>query len=180
MNQETILNFVKQHNEAVTPTRAHPSDIGLDLVAITKHKEVSADIILYDTGISVIPPTGFYVEIVPRSSISKTGWMLANSVGTIDPSYTGNLYIALVRVVQGVPELSLPFCKCQLVLRKIEHFQVNEVKSTDVPVTVRGAGGFGSTGTRVNRHSSKLSQFTPRASASLLNLDYLEQFIVPN
>ena len=140
------LKFVRKNTEAVVPSRAHPSDVGLDLVAIKKHKVFPNGVVLYDTGIAVSPPKGYFVEIVPRSSISKSGWMLANSVGTIDPSYTGNLYIALVRVDSNSPEPQLPFCLCQMVLRKAEYFDVEEV--TVLTDTDRGEGGFGSTGNR--------------------------------
>ena len=142
------LKFVRKHTEAVVPSRAHPSDVGLDLVAIKKHKVFPNGVVLYDTGIAVSPPKGYFVEIVPRSSISKSGWMLANSVGTIDPSYTGNLYIALVRVDGNSAEPQLPFCLCQMVLRKAEYFDVEEV--TMLTDTDRGDGGFGSTGNRTD------------------------------
>ena len=148
LNNRKAMNiqFIQHSNEAIVPSRAHPSDIGLDLTAIGKEKVYDNGVILYDTKISVQPPTGYYLEILPRSSMSKTGWMLANSVGTLDPNYTGNLYIALVRVVPGAPEIELPFCKCQLILRKAEYAnmeQVNKFCETD-----RGDGGFGSTGER--------------------------------
>ena len=141
-----IIKCVRRHKDAILPSRAHETDVGYDLTAIRKHKVLQNGVILYDTGLAITPPPGFYIEIVPRSSISKTGYMLANSVGTIDPDYTGNLYLALVKVVPGVPEISLPFTKCQFVLRKAYYGVVKEVDylhSTD-----RGAGGFGSTGSR--------------------------------
>lgn len=142
-----MLQVVKTHENAIMPSRAHPLDIGLDLTAIKKHKTLPHGVIMYDTGIAVKPPEGYYIEILPRSSISKTGWMLANSVGTIDPNYTGNLYIALAPVHPDVPEIELPFCKCQLVVRKAEYLDVTEVSSLDD--TDRGSGGFGSTGDRI-------------------------------
>lgn len=142
-----MLQVVKTHENAIMPSRAHPLDIGLDLTAIKKHKTLPHGVIMYDTGIAVKPPEGYYIEILPRSSISKTGWMLANSVGTVDPNYTGNLYIALAPVHPDVPEIELPFCKCQLVVRKAEYLDVTEVSSLDD--TDRGSGGFGSTGDRI-------------------------------
>ena len=144
-----IIKCVRRHKDAILPSRAHETDVGYDLTAIRKHKILENGVILYDTGIGVTPPPGYYIEIVPRSSISKTGYMLANSVGTIDPDYTGNLYIALVKVVPGAPELRLPFTKCQFVLRKAYYGDVKEVSylyNTD-----RGAGGFGSTGSRITK-----------------------------
>ena len=146
------IKFVRRHVAAVMPTRANPTDIGLDLVAIKVHKWLSTtnSICLFDTGIAVTPPEGYYIEIVPRSSISKTGWMLANGIGTIDPTYTGNLYIALVRVVPDAPVPTLPFCKCQMVLRIAHYADMEEVESLDD--TERGDGGFGSTGARTDTH----------------------------
>jgi dUTP pyrophosphatase len=141
---------IKVHKKlpnAVIPSKAHSTDIGLDLVALKVHKIINQDIIMYDTGISVKPPPGFYLEIVPRSSITKTGWMLANSVGIIDPDYRGTLYIVLIRVLPDAKNLIFPFCYCQLVLRKIENYPVIEVED-DFSSTVRGEGGFGSTGDR--------------------------------
>jgi dUTP pyrophosphatase len=132
---------------AVLPTKAHESDIGYDLVAIKKHKVLDSGVILYDTGLSLSPPKGFYLEILPRSSLSKTGYMLANSVGVVDPSYTGSLYIALLKVVPDAPELELPFCKCQLILRRAYSAPIEEIAQLER--TERGDGGFGSSGTRI-------------------------------
>jgi deoxyuridine 5'-triphosphate nucleotidohydrolase len=138
-----VVKFVKTRPDAVTPTRAHPSDVGYDLTAISVFKTLSPCTTLYETGIVVTPPEGYYVEIVPRSSISKTGYVLSNSVGIIDPSYTGSLKIAVTKVDAYFENLELPFCRAQLVLRKREGFLMSEVK--EVEATERGDGGFGST-----------------------------------
>ena len=144
------IKCIRKDSDAVLPTKAHDSDIGWDLVVIREHKVINEDIIMYDTGIVTIPPKGYYLEILPRSSISKTGWMLANSVGTIDPDYRGNLYIVLTRVVKSMPKIELPFCKCQLVLRKIEKASLVEITEEEIDITERGSGGFGSTGARIS------------------------------
>ncbi len=141
-----IIKCVRRHKDAILPSRVHEADVGYDLTAIRKHKVLQNGVTLYDTGLAITPPPGFYIEIVPRSSISKTGYMLANSVGTIDPNYTGNLYIALVKVVPDSPEISLPFTKCQFLLRKAYYGVIKEVDHLDL--TDRGTGGFGSTGSK--------------------------------
>ena len=140
------LKFIKNLAEAVIPTRAHENDVGLDLVAVKEHKILKNGVILYDTGICVKPPTGYYIEIVPRSSISKTGWILANSVGTIDPDYTGNLFIALAKINKNAQKPVTPFCLAQMVLRKIEYFDIEQIDFFEE--TKRGVGAFGSTGPR--------------------------------
>lgn len=141
-----VVDFIKTHPDAVIPTRAYPTDIGYDLTAISVKKQISENTFLFDTGIAVKPPNGYYTEILPRSSLSKTGWVLSNSVGTIDPSYRGNLLLALTCVDKTCEvwlPTELPFCKCQLILRKAEWFDMNQVENLDD--TERGSGGFGST-----------------------------------
>jgi dUTP pyrophosphatase len=139
---EKCIKVVVADANAVFPTKAHPSDIGYDLTAIGVCKKISKRITLFETGIRVSPPEGYYIEILPRSSMSKTGYMLANSVGTIDPSYTGTLKVALLKVDDSLPDIELPFTRCQLVLRKAEYSKLEEVSS--LLETVRGCGGFGS------------------------------------
>lgn len=141
------IQFVRKHDDAVIPTRANPTDIGLDLVAIKEYKVLPNGVILYDTGLAMTPPKGYYIDVLPRSSISKTGWMISNSIGTIDPTYTGNVFISLIRVIPDAPAPELPFCVCQLVLRKAEYADMEEVESLEN--TTRGDGGFGSTGARI-------------------------------
>ena len=141
-----MIKCLKKLPNAVIPSKAHESDVGFDLVAVKLHKVLDNGVILYDTGLSMSPPKGFYLEIVPRSSLSKTGYMLANSIGIVDPAYTGSLYIALIKIVPDAPDLELPFCKLQLVLRVAYSAHIQEIAELDT--TDRGDGGFGSSGKR--------------------------------
>lgn len=139
----TTFKFKKVLPDAVAPAKAHVSDTGYDLVLISKIKEENGAI-FYDTGISVTPPTGYYFEVVPRSSISKTGYILANSVGIIDQGYTGSIKVALRKVHSDAPDLELPARLVQLIPRAFIHLNVREVEELDE--TTRATGGFGSTG----------------------------------
>ena len=143
-----LLLFKKTEHNAVIPTKAHPSDTGYDVTLIRVSKDMSIPgseqkIIMYDTGIAVCPPDGYYTEVVPRSSLSKTGYMLANSVGIIDASYRGSIKV-VVSGDNSLDDLTLPFKGFQLILRKLEEADVVEVD--DLDATVRGDGGFGSSG----------------------------------
>ena len=138
-----MLKIIKTDSRAVTPTRAYPSDIGYDLTAIDIFKILSDKTIIYETGIAVQPPLGYYIEIVPRSSITKTKYLLANSIGIIDPSYNGSLKIAVRKIDDSLPDFELPFCKFQIIMRKAEYFDIQEVNSLDE--SIRGDGAFGST-----------------------------------
>ena len=114
------VNFIRMEQDAMVPIKTYDNDIGYDITAINIHKKIGTNTIIYDTGIAVQPPPGYYIEIIPRSSLSKTGYMLSNSIGIIDPDYTGSLKIALTRIDKSLPELKCPFTRFQLILRKAE------------------------------------------------------------
>ena len=107
-------------------------------------KNLTSNVILYDTGVRAECPSGIYLEVVGRSSISKTGYMLANNLGIIDSSYKGNIYVALLKVNPKAKELELPYRIAQIIPKKVfpcEIVEVQELSQTD-----RGANGFGSSG----------------------------------
>lgn len=139
--------YVLEHPKAVAPVKANPSDSGYDICIIEKlQMPPDCAIDFYDTGLSVKPPYGYYLELVPRSSIYKSGYLLANSIGVIDRSYTSTLKLPLYKYDKTKPDLDLtkPVRIAQLIPRPIEHFipvQVDQLDSTN-----RGNGGFGSTG----------------------------------
>lgn len=127
---------------AVMPSRAHPTDVGYDLYCIQFLQDLAPNVRLYDTGVRIQVPDGYYCEVVPRSSMSKTGMSMANSVGIIDPDYTGTIKIAL-RFHEDAVAPVLPFRCCQLILRKRESLDFVVVET--FAQTQRGEGGFGST-----------------------------------
>lgn len=133
--------------DAILPGKARISDAGYDLTIIKKVKTLTNKTVLYDTGISIKMLHGMYAEVVPRSSISKSGHMLANSIGIIDNSYTGNILIALTKIDDEAPEIALPFRCCQLIFRHQVFVDTAEVYAP-LEATHRAGGGFGSTGTR--------------------------------
>ncbi len=137
------VKFIRDDPDAIVPTKGTPFSIGYDLTAIRFDKQVTSKTVRFDTGLKVQPPPGYYTEIIPRSSLCKTGYMLSNSVGLIDEDYRGTLLIALTKVDETMPDLQVPFVYCQLVLRKAEHYSVKEVD--ELSETERGYGGFGST-----------------------------------
>lgn len=134
----------KTDTRAVTPFKTRFSDAGYDLTIIKPVKRFNQYTTLYDTGIQLRLPHGLYAEVVPRSSLSKSGYILANSVGIIDNSYTGNIYIALTKIDEKSPDLALPFRCCQLIFRN--QVYVDIVKTTTDQSTNRGDQGFGSSG----------------------------------
>ena len=137
-------SFLLVDEQAHKPSKARPSDVGYDITIIKEFKTLTSNTKLYDTGIKVIPAAGYYTELVPRSSLSKSGYMLANSVGIIDASYTGNILVALTKIDPKIPDLTLPFKCCQLIFREQTFVSLEEIQTKYD--TTRNEGGFGSTG----------------------------------
>tara|TARA_B100000131_G_scaffold121744_2_gene118814 strand:- start:6672 stop:7202 length:531 start_codon:yes stop_codon:yes gene_type:complete len=158
-------------SNAVVPSRAHDTDTGYDLTFIGVEKIVG-DVIFFKTGISIQPSSGYYFEVVPRSSISKLPLEMANSVGIIDESYRGEILVP-VRVTHpnmGTDPKSSPFpggivkmfgfkpdtltsvanlilnkkpCLFQAILKKRIDCKFDIIESLDG--SDRDGGGFGST-----------------------------------
>ena len=130
------------HENAVPPARARGSDSGFDLTIVDKVKSFGK-VTLYTTGVIVQPGSGFYFDLVPRSSISKTGYMMANNIGIIDQSYTGEVMVALLKHDDEADDIQLPCRIAQLIPRR--WMNVSGVKVDSFDETARNTGGFGST-----------------------------------
>jgi deoxyuridine 5'-triphosphate nucleotidohydrolase len=137
------FRWVRVDARAVAPFKERASDSGYDLTLIEKVKD-HGTVVLYTTGIRVQPEFGWYFDLVPRSSIIKSGYIVANSIGVIDRTYKGPIMVPLVKVDPAAPDLLLPSRIVQLVPRPIIHARWVEVDSLEE--TERGDGGFGSTG----------------------------------
>lgn len=125
------MKFIKKSQDAVIPSCITTYDNGYDLTVIEKIKDIGEKSTMYDTGIIVVPPAGYYSEIVPKSSLSKTGcYMLANNTGVIDPGYRGTLKIVVTRGDDSLPELEVPFARFQLIFRRICKFETLEIAET--------------------------------------------------
>ena len=143
-NQLDKCKIYKTDNNAIIPSKHHESDVGYDLTIIKKVKNLTPSTILYDTGIKISVDYGYYIEIAPRSSLSKSGYMLANSIGIIEKSYSGNLYIALIKIDKDMPDLELPFRCCQLIFKSQISLEIEVVNDNIFDKTTRNSGGFGS------------------------------------
>ena len=142
---QSTIYFVKHSNDAVIPSKAGKNEVGFDLTVIKKIKDINSTTSMYDTCISVKPPTGYYFEIIPRSSLSKTGYMLTNSVGIIDPTYRGTLKVVITKVCPDASDFELPNKRFQLIPRICFNDDLIAEEVDELDKTERGEGGFGST-----------------------------------
>lgn len=101
--------------------------------------------VLIPTGLSFEIPTGFEFQVRSRSGLSlKQGLCVANSPGTIDSDYRGELKIILINYSSKVLEIKDQQRVAQVVLCPV--FQVQWEETGTLSETFRGGGGFGSTG----------------------------------
>lgn len=157
------------HPLAKLPEQQHDTDAGWDVFATEIIKE-SDDFYIVKLGFSLEIPIGYKCVLVPRSSITKTKWLVQNSPGQGDPTYRGEYqyrFRAIPDVITvdnttvnglfSVTNQLAPFVLKypefpykvgerigQIFFEEIVPFEwevVNELSDT-----ARGAGGFGSTG----------------------------------
>lgn len=98
-----------------------------------------------DDGIELVEDCHFTLE--PRSSIYKTGFIMANSRGIIDRSYRGQLMAPVVSVGSKLSSIEKGTRLFQVIAPGLGYIK-EVVYVESLPETVRGAGGFGSTGTK--------------------------------
>ena len=148
------VKIKKLHKDAVIPKYETVGSVGMDLTATSKEYDEYWNVV-FGTGISIQLPDGYYADLRPRSSISKYDLVLANSVGTIDSDYRGELILKFKPTLRKstwnngvyepdeVKEYGIGDRIAQLVILpypKVSFVEVDELSETE-----RGTGGFGST-----------------------------------
>ena len=138
------MRFKKMHPDAVMPTKAHPTDAGFDLTAVSVEEDRKRNIVTYHTGIAVEIPDGYVGYVFPRSSVYKHQLSLANCVGVIDSSYRGEILFKFRIVQPHISRYSVGDKIGQIIIEpypEIEFEEADELSESD-----RGEGGFGSSG----------------------------------
>jgi dUTP pyrophosphatase len=140
-----IIKFKKTHKDAKTPEYSLEGDGCLDLFACQEACFDSCGNFEYNTGISMEIPEDHVGLLFPRSSITKTRFMLGNSVGVIDSNYRGDIIFKFTTIRDNfLPSYRLGDKIGQILViprPKVSLEEVDNLSSTN-----RGAGGFGSTG----------------------------------
>jgi dUTP pyrophosphatase len=127
------------------PSYAHPGDAGLDLFAADSTTLAPGHRALVPCGIAIAIPEGHVGLVHPRSGLAVDhGLTLLNAPGTIDAGYRGEVKVLLVNHGDEPVEVRHGDRIAQLLLMPIAIVDVREVDRLDA--TVRGSGGFGSSG----------------------------------
>ncbi|MFC8303749.1 dUTP diphosphatase [Specibacter sp. NPDC057265] len=128
------------------PSYAHPGDAGADLRSRIDVELAPGERALVPTGIALALPFGYAAFIHPRSGLAtKHGLTIVNSPGTVDAGYRGELSVTLLNTdSRHSIRLSRGDRIAQMVIQRVE--RAGFVTVAELPDSVRGAGGFGSTG----------------------------------
>jgi dUTP pyrophosphatase len=140
------LPVTKLQDGATLPTRAHPGDAGLDLYACEAAHLGPGERWSVGTGVAVEIPAGHAGLVLPRSGLAKRhGIALVNSPGLIDAGYRGELRVLLLNTDPAEIFRVEPGDRiAQLVIAPIA--LAEPVEAETLAESVRGDGGFGSSG----------------------------------
>lgn len=140
------INIKLLDKDLPAPEYAHEGDAGCDLRSRIDQTIPPGERALIPTGISIAIPSGYGGFVQPRSGLAlKHGISIVNTPGLIDSKYRGEIGVILINTDKSEPfEVKKGDKIAQLVIQKIESVKFNVVDELDE--TVRGSGGFGSTG----------------------------------
>lgn len=139
----SFFKVKKLSENAVLPSRGSPFAAGYDLSSAVETKVPARGKALVATDLSIAVPPGTYARVAPRSGLA---WKHSIDVGAgvIDADYRGSVGVILFNHSDVDFEVKVGDRIAQLIIEKIITPDVLEVE--DLDATVRGAGGFGSTG----------------------------------
>lgn len=151
-DQVTINVTVLPHGEGLQlPAYETAQSAGMDLrAAITEGETITLKPLertLVPTGLAIALPDGYEAQVRPRSGLAaKNGVTVANSPGTVDADYRGEVKVILINLSNEDFTFERGERVAQMLIAPVTQGVWNQVDSLDE--TERGSGGFGSTGTR--------------------------------
>jgi dUTP pyrophosphatase len=140
------IQIVRLDPDVPAPGYAHPGDAGADLTTTVDVTLAPGERAMVPTGIAVALPDGYVALVHPRSGLAaRHGLSIVNTPGTIDAGYRGEIKVMLINHDPATPvELRRGDRIAQLVIQRFERARFVEV--AELPDSVRGPGGYGSTG----------------------------------
>ncbi len=145
MNDLKIF-FKKLSKDAVIPTYAKNGDACCDLYTIEDYSIRPGETCLARTGFAVAIPEGFEGQVRPRSGLALKGLSVANSPGTIDAGYRGEVKIILINLGNKAIRIQKGERIAQMKFAAVYNGHFLDVGDNELDQTARGSGGFGHTG----------------------------------
>ena len=136
---------IKKNEDVKTPFYAHKGDSGVDMYAAEDYLLKPMERKLIATGIKIAIPYGYEAQIRPKSGLAlEHGISHANSIGTIDSCYRGEIKIPMINLSDKSYKIEKGKKIAQMVFAKVEEAVFEEVDQLEE--TTRNEKGFGSTG----------------------------------
>ena len=130
------------------PEYQTPGSSGIDLRAAVEEPIIigNGERVIIPTGLKMEIPAGYEGQVRTRSGLAATrGLVVLNSPGTLDADYRGEVKVILMNLGSEPLTINRGERVAQLVIAPVARVIISEVE--DVDETIRGPGGFGSTGT---------------------------------
>lgn len=143
----TVLKIERLKNNRILPEYKTDGAAGMDLCAAIPEPVTLKPLErkLIPTGLKIELEHGYEAQIRPRSGLSiKHGITLINCVGTIDEDYRGEVCVPVVNISNEEYTITPDERIAQMVIARVEQAKLEVV--TELTLTKRGEGGFGSTG----------------------------------
>lgn len=143
----TVLKIQRLEHNKILPEYKTEGAAGMDLCAAIEEPIVLKPLerTLVPTGLKIELEHGYEAQVRPRSGLSiKHGITLINCVGTIDEDYRGEVCVPIVNISNETYAIQPQERIAQMVIARAEQVKIEVV--TELTDTVRGEGGFGSTG----------------------------------
>ena len=140
------LLIKKLQKNIILPEYKTDGSSGMDLMANVEQtvKILPGEKKMISTGIMVAIPEQYEIQIRPRSGLAaKNGISVLNTPGTIDSDYRGEIKVILINLGKDIFEIKKNDRIAQMIVCPIIKVELKEVEN--LPETVRGEGGFGST-----------------------------------
>ncbi|RJQ82370.1 dUTP diphosphatase [Pseudonocardiaceae bacterium YIM PH 21723] len=160
---EVLLHRVDK--DVPPPSYSKPGDAGADLVTTSDLVLPPGERAVVGTGVAIALPEGYVGLVHPRSGLAaRVGLSVVNTPGTIDAGYRGEIRICLINHDLREPVVLRRGDRiAQLVIQRYEHAEFREVQ--ELPQSVRGTGGYGSTGGHVALNNQALHPGDARPTA---------------
>lgn len=143
----TVLKIQRLEHNKILPEYKTEGAAGMDLCAAIEEPIVLKPLerTLVPTGLKIELEHGYEAQVRPRSGLSiKHGITLINCVGTIDEDYRGEVCVPIVNISNETYAIQPQERIAQMVIARAEQAKIEVV--AELTDTVRGEGGFGSTG----------------------------------
>jgi dUTP pyrophosphatase len=148
MNSVPLFRIKRLHPDAQLPAYAHgpQEDAGMDLRSVESITLEPGKPALVPTGLAIELPPGYEAQLRPRSGLAfKNAITIPNAPATIDPGYRGEIRVILLNAGREPFRIEPGDRIAQMVIARYEAIEWEEADLSD---SVRGAGGFGSSGVR--------------------------------